>query len=135
VRVEAKAYDGCNIMYGEELPYDSEVSDEELEALLAKRYQEMLARAREAELRKKQLEEEARRQEILRTILTPEARERLANIKLVRPEIARAVEDRLIALALQGRITRPLTDEELRDILAEIYEKTRKEFRISIREK
>ncbi|MCI4436420.1 MAG: DNA-binding protein [Ignisphaera sp.] len=122
-------------MYGEELPYDSEVSDEELEALLAKRYQEMLARAREAELRKKQLEEEARRQEILRTILTPEARERLANIKLVRPEIAKAVEDRLIALALQGRITRPLTDEELRDILAEIYEKTRKEFRISIREK
>ena len=133
--VKAKAYNGCNVMYDEELPYDSEVSDEELEALLAKRYQEMLARAREAELRKKQLEEEARRQEILRAILTPEARERLANIKLVRPEIAKAVEDRLIALALQGRITRPLTDEELRDILAEIYEKTRKEFRISIREK
>jgi programmed cell death protein 5 len=122
-------------MYDEELLYNSEVSDEELEALLAKRYKEILAKAREAELRRKQLEEEARRQEILRLILTPEARERLANIKLVRPEIAKAVEDRLIALALQGRITRPLTDEELRDILAEIYEKTRREFRISIREK
>lgn len=108
---------------------------DEVEALLEKRYREILARRREEERRKRELEEEVRRQEILRTILTPEARERLSNIRLVRPEIARAVEDRLIALALQGRISRPITDEELKSILAEIYERTRKDFRISIREK
>jgi len=118
-------------MVGEEMYYEG---DEEVEALLERRYREMLAR-REAELRRRQAEEEARRQEILRVILTPEARERLSNIKLVRPEIAKAVEDRLIALALQGRITQPLSDEELKSILAEIYERTRKDFRISIREK
>jgi programmed cell death protein 5 len=119
-------------MVGEEMYYEG---DEEVEALLERRYREMLTRRREAELRRRQAEEEARRQEILRVILTPEARERLSNIKLVRPEIAKAVEDRLIALALQGRITQPLSDEELKSILAEIYERTRKDFRISIREK
>jgi programmed cell death protein 5 len=110
-------------------------NDEEVEALIERRYRELLAKGKEAELRRRQAEEEARRQEILRMILTPEARERLSNIRLVRPEIARAVEDRLIALALQGKITQPLTDEELKSILAEIYERTRRDFRISIREK
>ncbi|MEM0026635.1 MAG: DNA-binding protein [Ignisphaera sp.] len=110
-------------------------SDDEVEALLERRYREMLARRQEAERKRRELEEEARRQEILRAILTPEARERLSNIKLVRPEIAKAVEDRLIALAVQGRITQPITDEELKNILAEIYERTRRDFRISIREK
>lgn len=111
--------------------------DEEVSALLERQYREMLIRRRQ-EIERQRLQreaEEARRQEILRTILTSEARERLANIKLVRPEIARAVEDRLIALALQGKITQPLTDEELKAILAEIYERTKKDFRISIREK
>jgi programmed cell death protein 5 len=112
------------------------VEDEEVEALLERRYRELLARRREVERKRLEKElEEARRQEILRTILTPEARERLYNIKLVRPELAKIVEDRLIALAMQGRITRPLTDEELKAILEEIYERTRRDFRISIREK
>jgi programmed cell death protein 5 len=119
-------------MVGGEMYYEGE---DEVEALLERRYRKMLARSREAELRRKQAEEEARRQEILRAILTPEARERLSNIKLVRPEIAKAVEDRLIALALRGRITQPLTDEELKNILTEIYERTRRDFRINIREK
>ncbi|MCC6015874.1 MAG: DNA-binding protein [Desulfurococcaceae archaeon] len=112
------------------------VEDEEVEALLERRYRELLARRREVERKRLEKElEEARRQEILRTILTPEARERLYNIKLVRPELAKIVEDRLIALAMQGKITRPLTDEELKAILEEIYERTRRDFRISIREK
>jgi len=111
-------------------------TDEELEAILERQYQELLRRRQELQRRRieKQIEE-ARRREILRMILTPEARERLANIKLVRPEIARIVEDHLISLATQGRITKPITDDELKAILAEIYERTRREFRISIREK
>uniref|UniRef100_A0A7C2ZBJ3 DNA-binding protein n=1 Tax=Ignisphaera aggregans TaxID=334771 RepID=A0A7C2ZBJ3_9CREN len=108
-------------------PEYGEVSDEELELLLERRYREMLARKQELERRRLERElEEARRQEILRAILTPEARERLYNIKLVRPELARVVEDRLIALAVQGRIARPLTDEELKSILEEIYARTTK---------
>ncbi|MEM4789765.1 MAG: DNA-binding protein [Ignisphaera sp.] len=122
-------------MYPEYGGYEG-VSDEEIDVLLEKRYRELLAKRQELERKRLEKElEEARRQEILRAILTPEARERLYNIKLVRPEIAKIVEDRLIALAVQGRITRPLTDEELKSILEEIYSRTRREYRISIREK
>ncbi len=112
-----------------------EFSEEEL-ALLERQYRELLRRRQELERRRiEQAIEEARRQELLRSILTPEARERLSNLKLVRPDLARAVEDYLISLATQGRLSRRITDEELKSILAEIYEKTRKEYRISIREK
>ena len=103
-------------MYGEDIYY----GDSEVEALLERRYRELIAQAQRQEAERRRREEEARRQEILRMILTPEARERLSNIRLVRPEIAKIVEDRLIALALQGRITEPITDEELKNILAEI---------------
>ena len=111
--------------------------DEELEAILERQYQELLRRREELERRRKlqQLAEEAKKQEILRMILTPEARERLANLRLVRPDLAKIVEDHLVALALQGRIARQITEEELKTILAEVYERTRKEYRISIREK
>lgn len=121
---------------GSEVYVGNDYADEELELLLDRKYREMVARRQELERRRLERElEEARRQEILRMVLTPEARERLANIRLVRPEVARAVEDRLIALALQGRLAKQLTDEELKEILAEIYEKTRRDYRISIREK
>ena len=118
-------------MSGEYIYYD----DSEVEALLERRYRELMAQAQRQEAERRKREEEEKRQEILRMILTPEARERLSNIKLVRPEIAKVVEDRLIALALQGKITEPITDEELKNILAEIYERTRRDFRINIREK
>jgi len=112
------------------------LSDEELEAILERQYQEILRRRQELERRRiERALEEARRQEILRRILTPEARERLSNLKLVRPDLAKLVEDQLVALALQGRISKPITDEELKAILAELYERTKKEFRISIKEK
>jgi len=111
-------------------------SDEELEALLERQYREILRKRAELERLKREREaEELRRAEILRRILTPEARERLANLRLVRPEFARMVEDQLITLALQGRVRTPITDEELKELLAELYERTRREYRISIREK
>jgi len=112
------------------------ISDSELEAILARQYEELLKRRQQLEIqRRKREEEELRRREILRLILTPEARERLANIRIAHPELAKIVEDHLIALALQGRITRQLTDEELKEILSELYERTRREFRIRIQEK
>ncbi|RLG74864.1 MAG: DNA-binding protein [Thermoprotei archaeon] len=116
--------------------YPNQGGEEELEALLEKQYRELLRRRAELERLKREREaEEIRRAEILRRILTPEARERLANLKLVRPEFARLVEDQLIALAVQGRLRTPITDEELKELLAELYERTRRDYRISIREK
>jgi len=63
---------------------------------------------------------EAERAEIMRRILTPEARERLGRIRLAKPEVAASVEQQLIALAASGRIQRAIDDATLRALLERI---------------
>ena len=113
-----------------------EITDEELEEIRRRKLLELQARLEE-ERRKRELlrQRELQKQVILRRILTPEARERLNNVKLVKPELAMALEEQLIALAQAGRISIPVTDEMLKSILAEIASQTTREFRIRIREK
>ncbi|MEZ0290414.1 MAG: DNA-binding protein [Sulfolobales archaeon] len=115
---------------------ETETYDEELE-MLKRRKLEEIYRRRELEKaeRERRLREEAIKKELLRRILTPEARERLANLKLVKPELVSALEDQLITLAQSGRIKVPITDEELKEILSQIDERTRRDIRITIKEK
>jgi len=63
---------------------------------------------------------EAQRQNILRGILTPEARERLGNLKIAYPDIALQVEDRIIMLAQSGRLNTMIDDPTLKEILARL---------------
>ena len=72
--------------------------------------------AQEAEMQRR----ESERQEILRRILTPEARERLGRIRLAKPDVAASVEQQLIALAASGRIQRAVDDATLRALLERI---------------
>ncbi|MEM1628300.1 MAG: DNA-binding protein [Desulfurococcaceae archaeon] len=107
----------------------SDEYDEELEALRRKKL---------AELQKRVEEEKARRQQIeaiLRRILTPEARERLNNIRLVKPELADLLEEQLIVLAQNRRIPIPVTDEFLKQLLSELYEQTYREPKIKFKRK
>lgn len=61
---------------------------------------------------------EIQKQSILRKILTDSARQRLNNIKLVKPQMAEAIEDQLIQLAQVGRIPNGiLNEEQLLDML------------------
>jgi len=110
--------------------------ERELEELKRKKLEElqrqMALKKQEEEIKKKQEEIKA---EILRKVLTVEARQRLANVKLVRPELAEQVESYIIALAQAGRIPRPLTDEEIKEILAQLSGSQRRETRINIRER
>ncbi|MEM0329735.1 MAG: DNA-binding protein [Nitrososphaerota archaeon] len=97
----------------------ADMSDEELEKLKA---------ARMAELQRKMAEEErirreAERQAAMRVILTSEARQRLANLRLVKPELVAQLEEQLIQLANSGRVPLPITDEVLKEILARITSK------------
>jgi programmed cell death protein 5 len=99
---------------------------------------EEIKRRKLAELQRKMEEERQRRAQIeaaLRQILTPEARERLANLRLVKPELAQALEEQLINLARSGRVKIPITDDFLKRLLAEIYEQTHRETKIEIRRK
>jgi programmed cell death protein 5 len=96
-------------------------NDDELDAIRRRKIQEMQRNAAEdqmaAEQQKAAEVEKARRQQILRQILSPEARERLSRVRLVRADLAENVENQLIQLAGSGRINRVISDEELRDIL------------------
>ena len=107
-----------------------EYSDEELDALRERRYSDLQRSAiqeqRQSES-KRQLE--AQKQAALRLILTTEARQRLTNIRMVKPEFAEQVEAQLIQLASSGRIKVPITDTQLKDALARLQSQ-RKEIRI-----
>ena len=52
------------------------------------------------------------RQRVLTVLLDPNARQRLANIRMVKPELAMAVENYLINGTSSGRLNRPLNDNE-----------------------
>lgn len=71
----------------------------------------------------------ALREQILRIILTSEARLRLNNIRMVRPDQAQIIEDQLIQLAQAGKINRRIGDEELKRMLASLQQPKR-EFKI-----
>ena len=59
----------------------------------------------------------AQREQVLKQILTSEARMRLNNIKMVKPELSDMLEQYLIGMASQGKIHGQINDEQLKQIL------------------
>ena len=97
------------------------MDDSELEALRQRRLAEMQQSGQqqnEAKERAKQME--IQKQAMLRQILTPEARDRLSNVRVANPEMANMVEVQLIQLAQSGRLAGMITDAMLRDILMRV---------------
>ncbi|MEP0826568.1 MAG: DNA-binding protein [Nitrososphaera sp.] len=84
------------------------------------------------EARRREAEAAAMRQRVLMVVLDPQARQRLMNIRMVKPDLATAVENYLISAASSGRINRPLSDEELKQLLLRIQQ-PRKDFKIERR--
>jgi len=66
--------------------------------------------------------EQDERKELLRRIMTPEARERLGRIRLVKPEMAKQIEEQLVYLAQTGRLRALVDDEMLKKILAQLQQ-------------
>lgn len=63
----------------------------------------------------------------MRTILTPEARDRLARVELGHPELAITVKQHLYTLHQANRISIPVDDEMLKRILQGLSENNRRE--------
>jgi len=82
------------------------------------------------EERAKEMEAKVMRERVLRVLLTTEARQRLTNVKMVKPELAKAVEDYIIAMGSQGKLNKALTDDELKQILSSIQQPKR-DFKIN----
>ena len=109
---------------------ETEYSDDELNAIRQRRYSDLQRSAmeeqRQAEARR---QFDSQKQAALKLILTPEARQRLTNIRMVKPEFAEQVEVQLIQLAQAGRVRVPISDDQLKEALAKLQSQ-RKEIRI-----
>jgi programmed cell death protein 5 len=104
--------------------------DEELEKLKKKRLQELEQQAafqenleEQQDLQKKQMDEQ--KKAILRSVMTPDARQRLGRIKVARPEIAESIENQLIMIAQSGQLNNKIDDRQLQMLLKRIMPKKR----------
>ena len=59
----------------------------------------------------------AQKEIMLKQILSAEARLRLNNVKMVKPELASLVENYIIGLSAQGKAQGQITDDQLKQIL------------------
>jgi programmed cell death protein 5 len=102
------------------------MSDDELEAIRQKKMASLREQAlREQAEEQAAVEAQAQKEAILRQILTPEARQRLTNIKMVKPQFAEQIEMQLIQLASTGRLKSRVTDEQLKTLLQQLQGKER----------
>jgi len=98
-----------------------DLGEEELEQLRRRRLAELQRAAAEEDRRAEaQQQVEVQKQAILKRILTTEARQRLTNIKMVKPEFADQLEFQLIQLAQSGRVKLPISDAQLKEALVRL---------------
>jgi programmed cell death protein 5 len=104
------------------------MSDEELDAIRRRKLAAMQQRASDSQQQRQLQEEqqiEAQKQALLKQILSPEARQRLTNLKMVKPEFIDQLELQIIQLAQTGRIPIPLSDAQLKQILIQLQSRKR----------
>jgi len=65
------------------------------------------------------------REGVLRMALTSEARQRLANVRMVRPDLASSIEEYVIQLASSGKLRNAVDDGQVKQMLAALQEKKR----------
>lgn len=104
---------------------------EDIDEIRQKKLQELQKKI-DSERSQEEAEERAQlqKQAILRSILTPEARSRLTNLRLSRPDYVKTIESRLITLAQSGNLRSKVTDAQLKDILRKIARSRSRDIKI-----
>ena len=102
------------------------MSDEELDAIRRKKLSALQQRVSD-EQKQGQADQqmEAQKQALLKQILSPEARQRLTNLKMVKPEFTEQLELQLIQLAQMGKVPIPMSDAQLKQILIQLQSRKR----------
>ena len=65
------------------------------------------------------------REAALRMALTSEARQRLANVRMVRPDLANSIEEYVIQLASSGKLKSAVDDDQVKQMLAQLQGRKR----------
>jgi programmed cell death protein 5 len=87
-------------------------------------------RANSQERGDQERQEKAAREQMLRVVFSTEARERLSNIRMIKPELAAAIENQIFQLAAAGKLRSQISDEELKNMLGS-FQRPKKEFKIN----
>ena len=67
----------------------------------------------------------AQKEIMLKQVLSGEARLRLNNVRMVKPDLADLVENYILNLTTQGKITGQISDEQLKQILLSVQQPKR----------
>jgi programmed cell death protein 5 len=72
----------------------------------------------------------AQKEIMLKQVLSADARLRLNNVRMVKPDLAEMVENYLLNLIMQGKISGQISDEQLKQILLST-QKPKRDFKIN----
>lgn len=103
-----------------------EIRKKKLEQLKQQAAQQQAAQHQQKEL-------ESKKFQIMRKILSQEGRQRLENIRMVRPQFAQQIEGQLIQLFQMGKLrgATPLSDQKFKQLLKQLQKQSKKKnFRI-----
>ncbi|MBD3212291.1 MAG: DNA-binding protein [Candidatus Lokiarchaeota archaeon] len=109
------------------------MSDEEqLEELRQKKLEQLKQQAMQNQMAEEQQQAfEEQKYQIMRKILSQKGRQRLENIRMVKPQFAQQIELQLIQLYRAGRIRGEMSDREFKKLLQKITDSNKKkDFRI-----
>ena len=67
----------------------------------------------------------AQKETMLKQVLSTDARLRLNNVRMVKPDLADLVENYILNLTVQGKITGQISDEQLKQILLSVQQPKR----------
>ncbi|MDR2544914.1 MAG: DNA-binding protein [Methanobrevibacter sp.] len=93
----------------------------DIDELRRKRMEELQQQAMVAENQQKmQQEMEVQKKQAMIQILTPEARDRLNNLRLTKPDFVNQIELQLIQIVQSGSVKNKITDDQLKDLLRRV---------------
>ena len=102
------------------------MSDEELDELRRRKMAELQQQAMSEQQVAQEEAIRAQRAAVLRQILSPEARDRMNNLRMVKPEFAEQLENELIRLAQTNRLPEvPISDKTLKTMLTQVQSRKR----------
>ena len=64
----------------------------------------------------------AQKEMMLKQVLSSEARLRLNNVRMVKPDLADLVENYILNLSVQGKISGQISDDQLKQILLSVQQ-------------
>ncbi len=105
--------------------------EEESEMIKRKKLEQLKKQLEASEAQEETDEQyEQQKEALLRSLLTPEARERLGRVRVARPEVAEGVEQQIMMLSQRGMLKGKIDDETLKKLLKKITDNQKVDFTI-----